>query len=174
MGYEATWKTVQNSVGHAALQGGDRWHQGVTKATSAGEVITNLQAESNCLENIYRYKQASLYFSFIYCTCACKHLKFTYPFRHLKTFIPSHHQLSQKKVIFSPQKKKKIKDMLPWKLGISACVLQPWWLKHHSGATSYHPPRLLKVCATFVPDLHSSLTPKQCAWHFSSAQVGLS
>lgn len=70
-------------------------------------LITNLQAESNCLENIYRYKQASLYFSFIYCTCACKHLKFTYPFRHLKTFIPSHHQLSQKKVIFSPQKKKK-------------------------------------------------------------------
>lgn len=70
----------------------------------------------------------------------------------LKPFIPSHHQLNQISYIYAT----KIKDVLPWKLWISACVLKAWWLQHHSGAPSYHPPRLLKVCATVVPDPHSS------------------
>lgn len=76
----------------------------------------------------------------------------------LKPFSPSHHQLDQISYIYAT----KIKDVLPWKLWISACVLQAWWLKHHSGATSYHPPRLLKVCAAFEPDLHSSRFQTMC------------
>lgn len=55
---------------------------------------------------------------------------------------------------------KKNKAGLPWKLWIAACVSQAWWLKLlHSAATSYRPPRLLKVCATSAPDLHSAQSP---------------
>lgn len=83
----------------------------------------------------------------------------------LKPFSPSHHQPNQISYTYAT-KKKKIKDVLPWKLEISACVLQAWWLKHHSGAASYHPPHLLKVCAAFEPDLHSSLFQTMCSKFF--------
>lgn len=88
-----------------------------------------------------------------------------------------------KNFTFWQQKKKKRnpknKAELPWKLWIAACVLQAWWLKLHSAATSYHLPRLLKVCATYVPDLCSTRS-QQCAsdslrlrkWDFQKTHRG--
>lgn len=92
-----------------------------------------------------------------------KHLAVKNPVYPWKTVISPLATSSTKNFPFWQKKKKqrgkKNKAELPWKPWIAACVSQAWWLKLHSAATSYRPPRLLKVCATSTPDLHSAQSP---------------
>lgn len=116
--------------------------------------------EDTC-ENRTFFSEHNDFFSFM---LTPKHLAVKKPVYPLKnSYFPLSRPAQPQTSHFSWRKrnrrKKKNKAELPWKLWIAACVSQAWWLKLHSAATSYRPPRLLKVCATSAPDLHSAQSP---------------
>lgn len=140
-------------------------------------------ARTNCLSWFFSGVRWWFFFFFLNdCTKTFTSEKLISPLRIKTPVISPPHcllnkQTNQKKTqqklhILAAKKKKrnpKNKAELPWKLWIAACVLQAWWLKLHSAATSYRLPRLLKVCATCVPDLRSTRSPTMCLWHSASA-----